>query len=64
MCLTTILERRKHMVKVKDIEDGKRIKTLFDSLKKEDKNLVLGYLSALNDKQLQDEPEKTEMVTI
>ncbi len=52
------------MVKVKDIEDGKRIKTLFDSLKKEDKNLVLGYLSALNDKQLQDEPEKTEMVTI
>ncbi|MEZ3504097.1 MAG: hypothetical protein K1W25_11715 [Lachnospiraceae bacterium] len=52
------------MIPVKDIEDGKRIKTLFDSLKKEDKNLVLGYLSALNDKQLQDEPEKTEMVTI
>lgn len=39
-------------VSEKDIQDGKKIMSLFESLTEEDKNLCLVYISALRDKQL------------
>lgn len=52
------------MIPVKDLEDGKKIITLFAALEESDKNLVIGYLSALNDKQVRDREKQTKLAAV
>ena len=52
------------MIPVKDIEDGKKIATLFESLNEDDKNAAVVYLSALRDRQLREEKVGTEKTAV
>lgn len=45
----------------RDIEDGKRISTLFSTISEENKIMVIAYLSALRDKEIADSGKKQEL---
>lgn len=45
----------------KDIQDGKKIAELFAILSEENKNIAMGYLSALRDKELADSKASRRM---
>lgn len=48
----------------KDIEDGKKISTLFSNLSEENKTMAIVYLSALRDKEIADSGKSKEMAVV
>lgn len=45
----------------RDIDDGKRISTLFSTLSEENKTMAIVYLSALRDKEIADSGKNKEL---
>lgn len=46
----------------KDIEDGKKISSLFSTLSEENKTMAIVYLSALRDKEIADSSKNKEAI--
>lgn len=46
----------------KDIEDGKKISSLFSTLSEENKTMAIVYLSALRDKEIADSSKNKEVI--